>query len=586
MSSKRQDPGSPRLWPAIALLILLWVLRWIPGLVEEPTPAVYMLGFLGPAACALLILGWWTFASRLRWRERLLGLVGLVLILAVTAILSDESIRGFGTVGSAVPWGISAFVIGFLGARALRRRRRTAIALLAALLVFGYWASVRSEGLWGDFRTDLHWRWEKAPEERILSDLEQRTGSAAGEAPGPEPLAAAEWPGFRGPGRDGVVPGVALAEDWTVDPPRELWRIRVGPGWSSFAVAAVRPSGVRPPGRWLFTQEQRGDNEAVVSYDAETGAELWATEYRSRFWESMGGVGPRATPTLSDGRLFTLGAEGLLHRLEPATGDVVWQADLRSDAGREPPTWGFASSPLVVDSRVIVHAGGDGDRGILAYDAESGELVWGTPAGGHSYSSPQLSTVAGALSVPVVTDAGLTLVDPAGGAVLWQYEWPFENYRILQPLLVSDTSLLISTGFGVGTRRLDLRREDGRLTARERWTSRAMKPDFNDYVAHQGYLYGFDVSIFACVDLETGERRWKRGRYGHGQVLLLPDADQLLVIAESGELVLLRADPEELNELARIEVFDGKTWNHPVLVGDRLYLRNAEEAVGLAVPVG
>ena len=256
----------------------------------------------------------------------------------------------------------------------------------------------------------------------------------------------------------------------------------------------------------------------------------------------MGGVGPRATPTLSEGRLFTLGAEGLLHRLDPATGGVVW-------------------------------------------DADSGKLRWGAPAGGHSYSSPQLSTVAGTRSVPVVTDDGLTLIDPADGSVLWQYEWKFDNYRVLQPLVISDSSLLMSTGFGVGTRRLDLSREGGQFSATERWTSRGMKPDYNDYVAHEGYLYGFDVSILACVDLETGERRWKGGRYGHGQLLLLPDADQLLVTTETGDLVLVRADPEKLNELARIEVLDGKTWNHPVLVGNRVYLRNAEEAVGLEVPV-
>jgi outer membrane protein assembly factor BamB len=188
--------------------------------------------------------------------------------------------------------------------------------------------------------------------------------------------------------------------------------------------------------------------------------------------------------------------------------------------------------------------------------------------------------------VPVVTDAGLTLIDPADGSVLWQYEWKNENYRVLQPLLISESSLLMSTGFGVGTRRLDLSREGGQFSARERWTSRAMKPDFNDYIAHQGYLYGFDVSILSCVDLDTGERRWKGGRYGHGQLLLLLDADQLLLSAETGELVLVRADPEKLNELTRIEVFDGKTWNHPVLVGERLYLRNGEEAVGLEMPVG
>lgn len=569
-----KEPRKPRLWPAVGLLALMWAFRFIP--MDDRDMAVMMIVFLGPAICALLILAWFLFFSRLPGRERLFGIGGVVLIAVVTALLSHATIRGFGTVGSAVPWGVTAFTAAFLVAHWARWRPRTWIALGAAFVAFGYFTLVRSEGVWGDFHAEKVWRWTAPPEDRILADLEDRTppGAAAGAAE--EPLGEAEWPGFRGPGRDGVVPGVVLAEDWTSKPPRELWRIPVGPGWSSFAVAGKR----------LYTQEQRGDEEVVVCYDAETGAELWAYAYRSRFWEALGGVGPRATPTLSEGRLFALGAEGFLHRLDPATGEVVWQADLRTDAGREPPEWGFASSPLVTDGEVIVYAGGEGDRGVLAYDAESGRLRWGAPAGGHSYSSPQLSNIAGTPSVPVVTNDGLTLIDPADGSVLLQYEWKFENYRILQPLVISESSFLISTGFGMGTRRVDLAVEDGHLSAKERWTSRAMKPDFNDFVAHKGNLYGFDVAILACVDLETGERQWKGGRYGHGQLLLLPDADQLLVIAENGALALVRANAAGLNELARIEVLHAKTWNHPAVVGNRVYVRNGEEAVALEMPLG
>ncbi len=277
------------------------------------------------------------------------------------------------------------------------------------------------------------------------------------------------------------------------------------------------------------------------------------------------------------------GFRGELHRLDPATGKLIWKVDLRADAHREPPTWGFSSSPLVVDDLVIVHAGGAGDRGVLAYDVDEGDLRWSAPAGEHGYSSPHLLTVAGVQTTAIIADDGLTLIDPASGSVQWRYDWKFQ-YRVLQPLQISESSLLINARFE-GTRRLDIRREAGAFIAEERWTTRGMKSDFNDYVAHQGALYGFDVNILACVDLETGERRWKRGRYGHGQLLLLPDADQLLVLAESGELVLLRTDPEKLDELARIEVFSAKTWNHPVLVGKHLYMRNSEEAVGFELPV-
>ena len=321
-----------------------------------------------------------------------------------------------------------------------------------------------------------------------------------------------------------------------------------------------------------------------MAYDTETGAELWAQAYPSRFFEAMGGVGPRATPTLSGGMLFTLGAEGLLHRLDPVTGEVVWQADLRQDAEREPPIWGFSSSPLVVDGVVIVHAGGESDRGVLAYGIDDGQVRWGAPDGGHSYSSPQLSQVAGQLQVAQISDDGLALLDPADGSVSWRHEWPHNSYRVLQPLLVGDSTVLMSTDFS-GTRRLDLRREGDGLTAEVRWTSLAMKPTFNDYAVHEGFLYGFDPNILACVDMETGERSWKGGRYGNGQLLLLSDADQLLVLSEKGDVVLLRTNPERLEELTRFKVLDAKTWNHPVLVGDRLYVRNAEEAVALEMPL-
>ena len=571
LDSPKPEPSSLRLWPALVLLAAIWGLRYLPLLFAEPPLPVFMLSFFGPVACVLLIVIWWVAGSRATRREKLVGLGGLVLIIILTLLLVHPTMQGFPIFYTVLPWGATAFVVGLTAARWLTKLPRTVVALAAATVTFGFWTLMRMDGVWGDFKAERAWRWQQTTEERFLAE---RTSTSHG-ATAVEEVAEAEWPGFRGPGRDALVAGLALAEDWSARPPRELWRIGVGPGWSSFAVA----------GRRLFTQEQRGEFEAVVAYDAETGAELWAHEYRSRFFEAMGGVGPRATPTLAGGMLFTLGAEGLLHRLDPATGEVVWQADLRQDAEREPPPWGFSSSPLVVDGVVIVHAGGEADRGVLAYGIDDGQVRWGAPAGGHSYSSPQLSHIAGQRSVALVSDAGLTLLDPADGSVAWRHDWQHNSYRVLQPLVVGGSTLLMSTDLS-GTRRLDLRREGEELVAEERWTSRAMKSTFNDYAAHEGFLYGFDPNILACVDLETGERRWKGGRYGAGQLLLLPDADQMLVMAEKGDIVLLRTNPERLEELTRVEVLDGKTWNHPVLVGDRLYVRNGEEAVALAMPLG
>ncbi len=568
--SPGSEPARLRLWPACVLLVALWGLTYLPRLFAEPPLSVFMIAFFGPVVCVLLILVWWIAGSRAIWSEKIVGLVGLVSIFFLTLVLVHPTMRGFPIFSMLLPWGVTAFVAGLVVSRWIGTLPRTAVALLAAMLAFGFWTLVRVDGVWGDFQAERAWRWQLSPEERYLAD---RTPVPSGDAVVVD-VSEAEWPGFRGPERNSVVPGVVLAEDWAARPPRELWRIPVGPGWSSFAVA----------GRSLFTQEQRGGSEAVVAYDADTGTERWAHEYPSRFFEAMGGVGPRATPTLAGGMLFTLGAEGLLHRLDPATGEVVWQADLREDAGREPPTWGFSSSPLVVDGVVIVHAGGQGDRGVIAYGVDDGRVRWGAPSGGHSYSSPQLVNVAGRRVVAQVSDAGVDLLDPADGSRWWRHDWPHPNYRVLQPLVVGESTLLMTTDFS-GTRRIDLVRDGEGLGANVRWTSRAMKSGFNDYVAHEGFLYGFDPNILACVDLGTGERTWKGGRYGNGQVLLLPDADQLLVMAEDGDVLLLRANPDRLEELARFEALDGKTWNHPVLVGDRLYVRNAEQAAALAMPL-
>ena len=255
---------------------------------------------------------------------------------------------------------------------------------------------------------------------------------------------------------------------------------------------------------------------------------------------------------------------------------------------RDPPTWGFSSSPLVTDGVVIVYAGGSGDKGVLAYDTETGELRWSVAAGDHSYSSPQLTEVCGQPRVLTLTNNELTIVDPADGRLVGEHVWEYEGYRVVQPLVLGPSSVLMGTAMGGGTRRLDLTAEGEEITAVERWTSRRINPYFNDYVAHKGYLYGFDNNIFACVDLENGERQWKKGRYGNGQVLLLPEADQLLVMSEDGELVLLRATPERHAELARHRVLTGRSWNHPVVVGSRVYVRNAEEAAcfELATAVG
>lgn len=557
-----------RWWPALLLLVTMVVIRFIPSMVETPSMPLMLLAFLGPAGLGVALMVWFCFASRATVREKVIGTVAVILISAISIILLHDSLKGMFAVVLVVPTGLAAFAIALiLGSRSLHKR--LPIALLVTIAAFGYWDLRQSEGTTGDFKSQLLWRWKPTAEQRYLSELAERQSDNGPIVDStPVTLESAQWPDFRGRDRDGVIRGITLASDWDATPPRQIWKQKIGPGWSSFSVAGDR----------LFTQEQRGEEEAVVCLDANTGNQIWEFTYPSRFWEAIAGAGPRATPTIADEGIFALGADGILVRLDATSGAEIWRRDLKQDADRKPPTWGFASSPLVTESLVIVHAGGSDDKGTLAYDVESGEIAWSVPAGNHSYSSAQLATFAGQPGVLMLSNDGLSFLNIADGQTIWNHEWKSDNYRTLQPLVVGP-SVYFMTGLQEGTRRLNVsHQEDGTWSVTEDWTTRNMKSDYNDMVYHDGNLYGFDGGVFACVDADTGDRRWKRGRYGNGQVVLLADSSQLLVVTEKGEIAIVDASPDKFTEIAKYQVIDGKTWNHPVLIGDRLFVRNAQEA--------
>jgi outer membrane protein assembly factor BamB len=331
--------------------------------------------------------------------------------------------------------------------------------------------------------------------------------------------------------------------------------------------------------------------EAVVCLDARTGAEIWSHQDAARFEDGQAGPGPRATPTFAGGRVYALGATGILNCLDAATGARKWSRNIAADAGAKAPLWGFSSSPLVVGSVVVVFAGGDGSKSLLAYHAESGDPAWTAPAGTHSYSSPHSATLDGEEQVLFFGDRGLVSVNPASGAVLWQGSVPGSGMpRSLQPWVGGKGQVLLGSGSDFGAALLEVRRDGKGWSVTERWTSRRLKPSFNDFVVHDGFVYGFDNNVFCCLDLQTGQRRWKEGRYDHGQVLLLAEQGLLLVVSEMGEAILLAARPDRHEELGRFQAINGhqadheKTWNHPVVAHGRLYVRNATEIACYELP--
>ena len=591
-SNEANDQGSPptqaafrplRTWPALFLVALMFAARFGPPLFGEAAAHIWYVSVFGPMLCSLLLVLWWLGFSRATWRERVFGFLGWIVSLGAVLFLVHPTVRGGVTSYLTVPMGMAAFAIG---ANVLRTRppaTRSRISVLLALLGFSGSLLLRNEGMTGDYGFGLHWRWSKSAEERMLANRPTASPNPAAAAPAPAPaapsstsaatqpvaaLGEAEWPGFRGPGRDGRSQAPAIATSWATQPPRQLWKIPVGPAWSSFAVAGTR----------LFTQEQRGPREAVVCYEAATGRELWVQTIDARFDEPLGGPGPRATPTIAGDGLFVTGATGRFMRLNPNTGAVVWEQDLTKVAERPAPMWGFSASPLVVGTVAVVYAGGPGDKGLLAFDAATGAPRWSVAAGKDSYSSPQLATLAGESLVLMLTNDGLLGVDPATGTVRLEHEFKFMNYRALQAAIGADDTVLLPTGLGPGTRAIRVRKNDGKLTSEELWNSRQLKPDFTDLVLHGGHAYGNDGGLLTCIDLATGTRQWKGGRYGKGQILLLENSGLLLIAAEQGDAVLVQADPKEHREIATFRALEGKTWNHPVVVGDRLYLRNAQEA--------
>ena len=568
-----------RTWPALMLVGLMVIIRLSPNLFEEKPLILVIASVVRHMGCCVFILIWWLTASRATGREKLVGFFGVIITFIIATGLIDPSMRGSGFMFPMGPMGIAGFAIGATLFRRNLSFRRTWLALLLAFLGFGASAFVRNSGMSGDYALKLHWRWTASPEEIMLADksaTDNATPTAANEIASIEAAVAhPEWPGFRGADRTATHRGPAISSNWDTNPPELLWKIPVGPGWSSFAVA----------GDYLFTQEQRGPMETVVCYHADTGREIWASGVESRFFDPLGGPGPRATPTLAEGGLFAQSTEGWLMRLAPATGEIVWKQDLRQVADRKPPQWGFSSSPLVTGSVVIVHAGGAGDKGTLAFDIKSGDLRWSAASGDHSYSSPQLTTILGEETVLMLTNRGIELLDPESGVSRLDYDWLANSYRSIQPAVIGDESILLPTGMNIGTRRIRISKEGEKFAGEEMWTSRHLKPDFNDCVIYEGHAYGFDASIFTCIDLETGERSWKGGRYGKGQVLLLETSGLLLIAAEQGEIVLLRATPEAHTELTRFQAIEGKTWNHPVVIGERLYVRNAQEAACYLLPM-
>ena len=387
------------------------------------------------------------------------------------------------------------------------------------------------------------------------------------DVPASPDAARASWTDFRGRARDGHYRGDGVRTDWPAGGLKPVWKQPVGAGYASFVAANGH----------AFTIEQRGGDEVAAAYDIATGRELWTHTWRAIFQETLGGDGPRATPTWHDGRLYALGATGELRALDAANGRLIWRTNILEDAGAANLPWGMSAAPLVVDDTVVVLPGGRNGNSVVAYDRSTGRKAWSALDDVQSYSSPMLVTLAGVRQILVFSASRLMGITPDRGEVLWEYPWKTQyDVNASQPLLLGDRSVFISTGYGSGAAAIELTPGDGgRLAVRELWRTNRMKNQFTSSVLHEGFIYGLDEAILACLDARTGELKWKGGRYGYGQVLLA--AGHLIVVTEQGELALVRATPERHAEVVRFPAIEGKTWNHPMIADGRLLVRNIGE---------
>jgi len=494
----------------------------------------------------------------------------------------------FSFIALLTAWIWMTFVSGY----PLPVRRVVFYSAFVPVIVFApYFGVLRLEEVDGNMRPRFVPRWS-AIRDRAMKSVESQPAETRIDL---RTTTDDDFPQFLGPERSDWIPGPQLSRDWEKSPPRLIWKQPIGAGWSAFAAV----------NGYAVTLEQRGDDEWVACYEIATGKSVWGNAIHARHQDrlTMGGVGPRSTPTIHQGRVYALGATGVLRCLDGADGKLIWQDDLHARYGLTQIAdelmvqWGRAASPLLVDDLVVVPGGGPAGqaKNLVAFNAETGQLVWeaecpkkdGT-ADQISYSSPALATVAGQRQIIIVNESTASGHDPASGRRLWSYPWPGSSNSTAsssQAVPIAGDRVLLSKGYSVGGELLEIKPggQDADFAVESVWkSSRVLQTKFTNVFVFQDHIYGLSEGILECVELASGRRNWKGGHYNHGQILGVNDL--VLVLAEDGRLALVEASPQKLVELGSIPALAGKTWNNLCLYGHLLLIRNGEEAACYELP--
>ncbi|MCY4352268.1 MAG: PQQ-like beta-propeller repeat protein [Gemmatimonadetes bacterium] len=482
--------------------------------------------------------------------------IGVLIIIVLSAIwIPDRPDRQMQVMPTILVCSIGSilFCLWFFAfSRTSRTIRLRGLSILILLIILAV-SLFQIRGFTGDLAPKIEWRWSSVT-----------SISMSGQSSdGPD----IDYPQFLGPHRNATLEGIELESDWSQHPPKLLWRVPVGDAYSAFAVV----------GSSAVTQEQKGEDETVACYDLLTGKEKWRHSARARYGTAIAGIGPRATPTISGDRVYSFGATGILTCLDLETGREIWSRDTVKETDARVKEWGISGSPLVLDDKVIVSPGGKNEQSLMAYHRETGNIIWGGGRMRAGHSSPSLVSIAEMDQILIFNRGQVAGHDPNSGKLLWEYPWNEMTQHVAQPIPLPDDRIFVSTGYGIGCELIQIsKNSQDEFTAERIWKSPRLKAKFANMVYKDGYIYGLDDGVLVCLDLADGQRKWKRGRYGHGQLILVDDL--LLIQTESGDVVLVDASPIEHNERARFPALSNHTWNAPTLAAPYLLVRNDREA--------
>jgi outer membrane protein assembly factor BamB len=441
-------------------------------------------------------------------------------------------------------------------------RLRWKIRLIGVGVALAAAGLVKMDGHTGSFFPQFSWRWSK----QSAKDIPELTGKVAKEGTMIETKGPEHFPRFLGAEMNNWVSGELLPDQWYNSKPKELWRKQIGEGWSAFSVA----------GDFAYTMEQLGEVETTICYELTTGDAVWVHQEEVRFEESMGADGPRSTPTVFEGRVFSLGATGILNCLDARTGKLIWGKDVLAEVDHSVPTWAKSCSPLIVDGKVVVTLGSKAEKNLAAFDLNTGEPIWRAGDYSSSYTSPIVTELAGKRQIVAIQQKSVDGYDIESGEILWSFPIGNKQGNCASPLIAGDT-VITSSGYGYGTHRIQINRTSDGFEAEELWHSRKLKAKFADMVVKDEHLYGLNDGRLVCLDLADGSLKWRGTNFGHGQILGV--GDHLIVQGEQGDLSILKLSPEGEKIVQEFEALDHRTWNHPTLAGRILLVRNDREAV-------